>query len=237
MPGANGKAMNNAEKSLIKAALEKMSAGKTPNARETGALNRAEKAREEGRRWEYYRSVPAKHYKQMSGRPARVLIDQAGKWKIPCAGETVDVTAVVRWIHDFIALNSHRLEPDERVEANSKSSERLRNASAEKIEMEVGEIRGQLLNRELVEEVAVVLVDRLIRCMSSLESKVATEFALWLADPEVQAMPAERRARKVRDFVSNTCREIRDLEAASMMGLIDEKRKPESGAAAAKEAK
>lgn len=223
--------MNHADRALVKSALEKMNAGKSPNAREGAAIKRAESSNEEARRWAFYRSVPKKHYREMSGRAARVLIDQADTWKIPCKGPTVDVTAVVKWIHDFIAGNSHRLIEDDQDSDDSKALERMRNASAEKLEMEVAQTRGELLPRGLVEEVSVVLVDRLVRCMSSLETKVSTEFALWLADPKVQAMPADKRARLVREFVSNTCRQIRDLEAKDMLALIDEKRTGESKAA------
>lgn len=234
--GAREAAASLSDKALVKAALAKMERGETPTAREAEALRRTEKARAEAARWASYRAVPAKDYKTMSGRSARVLIDQERKWKIPVSGSSVDVTLVVRWIHDFIADNSHRLLPDERVDANSKSMERFRNASAEKIEMELGQIRGQLLRREIVEEVAVMLVDRLIQCMNTLETKVAMEFAIWLADEKIRAMAADKRGRLVREFVAKTCLQIRELESRHMLGLIDEKQNQEMGTAPAKEA-
>ncbi len=64
--------------------------------------------KDEQTRWEHYRTVPAKHYKEMSGRDARVLIDQQQRWGIPCAGKVVDLAAVIKSFHDFIASHIHR---------------------------------------------------------------------------------------------------------------------------------
>ncbi len=90
--------------------------------------------------------------------------------------------------------------------------------------MQIAVVKGELLDRALVEEVAVVLVGRLVRCGSDLETKIGTEFDLWLADPKVREMAADKRMRLVREFVATTFRQIRDLEAKDMLALIDKQR-------------
>src|SRR5439155_17515646 len=81
--------------------------------REREALKRHEKEQEEKRRWQYYRSIPQKHCREMSGRQAKVLIEQAECYGIPFGGATVDLPKVVRALHDFLADNAVKLAREE----------------------------------------------------------------------------------------------------------------------------
>lgn len=215
--------ISHADRLLVKSALAKINAGQTPSAREASAVKRVEKAQEEARRWDYYRNVPQKHYKEMSGRQARVLIDQASTWKIPCSGKVIDVTAVVKWLHDFIADNSHRLVADDaKRTAEDDSLIRVRTASARKLEMDVGKVEGALLERELVERVMGEFAGRCVQVMSLVENSVAAQLAEWMADPKVRDMPADERNRMARTFVAKTCREVRNIEAKDLLKKVDE---------------
>ena len=44
---------------------------------EARALARWQKQREEAQRWEFYRSIPKRHWREMSGRPVKVINEQA----------------------------------------------------------------------------------------------------------------------------------------------------------------
>jgi hypothetical protein len=85
--------------------LRKRKAGQKPSAREESALRKFQAQREEAQRWQYYGSIPKKHYVQMSGRQHKILDDQASRYGIPIRGESIDLARVLTWLHDFLAEN------------------------------------------------------------------------------------------------------------------------------------
>src|SRR5262245_1258054 len=80
---------------------------------ERDALKRHEKEKEERLRWQFYGSIPQKHWRQMSGRQTKVLNEQAARYGIPFGWATIDLPAVVRAIHDFLAANAYKLARDD----------------------------------------------------------------------------------------------------------------------------
>ena len=62
-----------AERSVVGIAYRKLMVGKELTVRERDALKRHEKEKEERLRWQFYGSIPQKHWRQMSGRPTQVL--------------------------------------------------------------------------------------------------------------------------------------------------------------------
>jgi len=93
-------------------ALEKQRHGGKPTRQEAAALRRWQARHEEEQRWKHYRSIPAKHWRAMAGRSDQVRNDQAGRYGIPFGGPTIDLTAVVRAWHDFLAANAVKLARD-----------------------------------------------------------------------------------------------------------------------------
>src|SRR4051812_11949728 len=57
---------------------------------EREALKRHEREKEERLRWQFYRTIPQKHWKLMSGRQAKILHAQASRYDLPFGGATVD---------------------------------------------------------------------------------------------------------------------------------------------------
>ena len=80
---------------------------------ERAALKRHEREKEERLRWQYYADVPQKHWRQMSGRQAKVLNEQAQRYGIPFGGSTINLPAVVRALRDFLADNAQKLARDD----------------------------------------------------------------------------------------------------------------------------
>src|SRR6478672_11158033 len=91
------------DKDLAAGAFKKLQAGQTPSAQEQAALKRYEKQREDKLRWQYYASIPQKHWREMSGRQAKVINEQADRYGIPFGGSTIDLKQVVHALHDFLA--------------------------------------------------------------------------------------------------------------------------------------
>lgn len=147
-------ASERAERAVVNAAIAKIQSGGKPTSGELAALKRFEKAQEEERRWQYLRSTPKRVYMELSGRSARVLIDQARRHGLPYpTGQRspVDLTQVIRWLHDLLAEHGQRLSApptDDPLLAgsNSPALERYRLARAAREELELAARRGELLD-------------------------------------------------------------------------------------------
>lgn len=81
----------------------------------------------------------------MSGRQTKILQEQAARYGLPFSSRVVDLPALVRALHDFLAKNHKRLgaEADPLLEGNdSVSFERYRSAKADMAEMDRDVRRG-----------------------------------------------------------------------------------------------
>ena len=90
-------------------AYSKLTRGEKLSRTERSAVKRFEKQREEVLRWKYYRSIPKKHWRQMSGRQVKVINEQAQRYGLPMSGANVSLLDVIRALHDFLAENAKRL--------------------------------------------------------------------------------------------------------------------------------
>jgi hypothetical protein len=122
---------------------------------ERAALKRHEKDKEERLRWQYYSSIPQKHWRQMSGRQTKVLNEQADRYGIPFGGPVVNLPAVVRALHDFLAENAVKLARDDdplMQGGGSPALEAYRQERAAMARMDRLQRQGQLLPRDLTRE-------------------------------------------------------------------------------------
>lgn len=97
--------MATTDRELVAAALEKRRAGQTPTRAEARALARFQREAQAQQRRDALAACPKKLYCELSGRQVKVLNEQAARYGIPCGSATVDLGAVVRWLHDFLARN------------------------------------------------------------------------------------------------------------------------------------
>ena len=122
---------------------------------ESQALQRHEKDKEERLRWKFYESIPLKHWRQMSGRQAKVLYEQAERYGIPFGSATVSLPKVARALHNFLAENKHKLARDDDDLMSGPASpalERYREERALMAKIVRLEREGQLLPRDLVRQ-------------------------------------------------------------------------------------
>jgi len=130
-------------------------------------LARVERVREEELRWQYYRSIPQKHWREMSGRQAKVLREQATRYGLPFGERTIDLPAVVRALHDFLAANARKLaadEPDDPPALEKKREEDWRMARLKRHILE-----GAHLPRSDVHDALGRVAARIRRCGESLQ--------------------------------------------------------------------
>jgi hypothetical protein len=138
------------DKELAARAYKKVMAGEPLTAQERAALKRFEKTKEEKLRWQYYASIPQKHWRQMSGRQAKVLNEQASLYDIPFGGAVVNLPDVVKAFHDFLADNYKKLAEEDdllRGDAASPALERYREERAAMARLDRLERERQLLPR------------------------------------------------------------------------------------------
>ena len=139
------------DRQLVASAYTKVMRGETPTTREQNALTKFEKQREEKLRWTYYATIPKKHWRKMSGRQNKVIDEQAQRYGLPFGGRVVDLPAVVRALHDFLAENARRLTRDEEMLTTGPMSpalERYREERAAIARLDRLEREGVLLARE-----------------------------------------------------------------------------------------
>jgi phage terminase Nu1 subunit (DNA packaging protein) len=118
---------------------------------ERAALRRVEATREEDLRWQYYETIPQKHWQEMSGRSPRILKDQEAKYGIPFGGRVVNLSKVAKAIHDFFAKHYKKfLDPETDLEmltgGTSPALERFRLARAKREERKLAEERMELVS-------------------------------------------------------------------------------------------
>lgn len=168
---------------LARRALEKQRRGEAPTAQELAALKRVEKAREEELRWQYYRTIPQRHWREMSGRQAKILIEQADRYGIPFGGKTVDLPAVVKALHDFLAANKTKLStPDEDELPPLKESEKLAAVRRQREEIRLQVDRGKYVSRENVRRCFSEIASILRRAGEQLQRRHGNEAYLILHD-------------------------------------------------------
>ena len=136
------------DRELVTAALRKREAGQQPSLREMSALRRYERQRDEQLRWDHYRTIPQKHWREMSGRQRTQIVEQAVRYGIPFGGKTIDLPAVVAALHTFLAANAGKLlaadaDPLMQGSGSSPALERYREARAGKAELELLELQGE----------------------------------------------------------------------------------------------
>jgi hypothetical protein len=123
---------------------------------ERAALKRHEKEKDERLRWQHYRTIPQKHWREMSGRQTKVLNEQAERYGLPFGGPAIDLTALARKLHDFLAENAVKLarDDDELMQGSPSSPalERYREECAALARLDRLEREGQLLPRDSVRD-------------------------------------------------------------------------------------
>ena len=98
---------------LIAGAMRKVANRQDLTREERAALKRYEKQKEERLRWEYYGSIPQKHWRQMSGRQTKVINEQADRYGLPFGGPVVNLPKLARALHDFLAENAIKLAKED----------------------------------------------------------------------------------------------------------------------------
>lgn len=152
----------------------------------------ATKPGDDALRWEHYHSIPQKHWREMSGRQARTLIEQAERYGIPFAGATVDLPAVVLALHDFFASNAAAL-------SSTEADRRLKIARARIADVEADIKEGKVVMVGVAEKDRLAIVRYFLGVMERAGSELAGKLA--------GKRPADQR-KAVRAYFDNVRAEM-----------------------------
>lgn len=198
LPALGGVA-GSADRELIQSALRKRQRGEKPTQVELRALARFEKAKEEADRWRYYATIPKRHWQDMSGRQNKVLNAQAETWGIPIGGRKIDLAAVVRWLHQFLADNAVKLrgvDSDDPMMAGAVSPwlDEFRKEQTFLARLKRRELEGQLIPRDEIHD-GLTLIASILRGAGAVlqrqfgdDARIVLDEALDDAEREIRSL-------------------------------------------------
>lgn len=163
---------------LVQNALAKKRAGHKLKRDELRAIERYQRDEDERARRRHYAEIPKKLWVQWSGRQHKVLNDQAAAHGLPVSGETIDLAAVVKWLHEFLAANQYKLLRDDAAEDDgTEAGERLKNLRLknELIEIDLAAARGETMPRTQVHDGLAAIAARLRAAGDQLQRRFGAE--------------------------------------------------------------
>src|SRR4029079_4755941 len=108
---------------LLASGVKKLANQQELTREERAAPKGLQKAKEERLRWQHYPTIPQKHWREMSGRQTKVINEQADRYGLPFGGPFINLPALARALHDFLATNALKLakEDDELLQGGGSS--------------------------------------------------------------------------------------------------------------------
>lgn len=161
-------------------ALQAKSRGDHPSRFQLAGWKRADARDEEAKRWEYYATIPQKHWLEMCGRQRKVLVVQAEQYRIPFAGAVVDLRDVARAFSDFLAANARKLNAADSDDellggGNSPALERYRDERAKLAKLDRLERERTLLPRDEVHQKMMRFAAIIRSCGDALQRQFGPE--------------------------------------------------------------
>jgi len=169
-----------ATRELATRALAKQRRGEKLKRDEERALKRLRDDAEERARWLHYGAIPKRHWVRMSGRQHKILDDQARLYGVPLDVEAINLAAVVRWLHDFIADHTHTRKGD--AGGGEDLDQQLKKEKLLMARMERMAMQQQLLSRETIHGFLQQFAARLRGCGDQLQRRFGAEALEILLD-------------------------------------------------------
>lgn len=95
----------------VKTAIAKNAAGQPLTPKERNAWKRFELEEDERRGRRFCAAVPKRVYTEFAGTQQKVLNEQHDLYGVPLRAPTIDLAAVIAWLHAFLAKYKHDLAP------------------------------------------------------------------------------------------------------------------------------
>ena len=189
------------DRDLVTSAYRKLMDKQDLTKQERAALKRHEKEKEERLRWQHYASISQKHWREMSGRQTKVINEQAARYGIPFGGASINLPAVVRAFHDFLADNAVKLarDDDALMQGNgSPALERYREERTALVRLDRLEREGELVAQDDAREV----LGRVAAVIRGVGEALQRRFGAEAADILYEGM--DEAEREIARFYSAT---------------------------------
>lgn len=185
------------DRELAASAMRKRAAGEHPTAREMAALKRVEKEREERLRWEYYASIPQKHWREMGAGNGQgpwqwvQIQQQAERYGAPIDKDVIDLRAVVRWLRTFFADHSDIMDAQGggtkalRLEKEALKVRRER-LEVEREEFQLAKTKGNYILRDEVQTILQAVGGRLRNALERADVSAHADVVRALNDAEAE---------------------------------------------------
>ncbi len=192
-------ALDQLERRLAADALRKIQLNQVPSSKETAALRRVKAADEEQKRWEFYGSIPKKHFREMSGRQTKQLHEQAERYGMRGIGRTIALPEFVKWVYDFLAKHAYKLSSEDDPMmggGNSPALEEYRRERTKLVRLERLEREGVLVHLANIHEEIIASAGIIRSAGEQLERKFGPE-AKFILDQAIDN--AEARINNLLD--------------------------------------
>lgn len=186
------------DRELAAAGLERQRLGQKLTRAQQRAVRTFRKLAEHESRWKHYASIPQKDWLEMSGRAAQVVNKQAQLYSLPFGGAQVDLRAVVKALHDFLARYSAIFAADSGegdaslafrfLAARTKEREARAEILTRRDQSEAGDVVERAEHEQELEDLAGVFVEGLTQLSAELSAAL----------PARHHRAIERGVRKVR---------------------------------------
>lgn len=96
----------------------------------------------------------------------------------------------------------------------------LRHAEAAAIKLD--EQRGQLVSIDVARVAGASLAQAFVRALTAFETSVGAKVEEWLSDENLRKVGTKERQRKIREWVRDQGREVRELARGDLVRVMDE---------------
>lgn len=186
-----------------RSALKKRQAGKEPTTQELKALAEYEEEKRVEIALEFLEAMPQGMFIELTGRPAQVIYRQAETYGLPIAENPVNLKEALTAYHDLFA-DYGEVFRDKTTHQGKLAvlTERDKEASVRKKELEVGEIEGHLVRKTDVDRDRMELVKTVQGIIQRSPSDLAVRFMKKGVPPSVSKKILEEYwAEIVREWI------------------------------------
>jgi hypothetical protein len=157
---------------LVKAALQKQQRGEKLTRQELAAWKAWEQEQNQTRGLAFLRAVPQKLYRSwIGGKQTKQLQDHERAYGVPCTGKTIDVPAVIGWLHNFLVERKEEL-------STSRGDGSLKDQLAAK-QIEQLELRIDMLSRKRAIDVGDLAPAWALEAWLAEKAKILRSLTEW----------------------------------------------------------
>ncbi|MHB8862045.1 MAG: hypothetical protein ACYC6N_06545 [Pirellulaceae bacterium] len=211
---------------LAGVAITKRAKGLRPAREELAALRRWEEVRRQELRQELLTSVPKKWWVDTSGRSTKELHRLADRFEMPVRGASIDLPALVQWLHEFIEKHRAAITAERKSQTQSSEADAYYRARRRRIELHNAKVAGEVVSTDeyfrLTDAICQLYRDasKQLNRRFGQEAFEIVEAAVERAKERERTYLAELRSRGITVNRGNNSYEEKDAEASQSVQSV-----------------